>query len=186
MEKAKKLTGENIFLGPVSKEDIPKLVKWMNDIAVSKFLCQATRSHTEKTTKQFLEEGIKKHDFHYYGIFTNDNVLIGGIDLRDVDSIQRTAMLGIVIGEKEYWSKGYGTEAINLLLDYGFNILNLNNIMLEVFSYNPRAIKCYEGCGFKIIGKRRNSRFFAGKYYDDIYMDILANEFKGSKIKKML
>ncbi|MGB4722593.1 MAG: GNAT family protein, partial [Defluviitoga tunisiensis] len=79
--------------------------------------------------------------------------------------------------DKEYLSKGYGTEAMELLLDYGFNALNLQNIMLEVFDYNKRAIKAYEKVGFKVIGKRRQAKFFNNKRYDIIFMDILKDEF---------
>lgn len=181
MAAVKKLIGKNIFLGPVSKKEIPRLVRWMNDLEVVKFTCQVSKMHTEETAAKFLEEGIGKHDFYYFGIYTSKGELIGGTDLREIDSIQRTAILGIVIGEKEHWSKGYGTEAVILLLDYGFNMLNLNNIMLEVFEFNPRAARCYEKAGFKIIGKRRQSRYFDGKYYDEIYMDILADEFRRLK-----
>ena len=71
----------------------------------------------------------------------------------NVNHIFRKAELGIFVGEKEYWGKGYGTEATELLLDFAFNILNLNSIMLIVNSFNERAIKSYEKCGFKLIGK---------------------------------
>ncbi|MBT3465410.1 GNAT family N-acetyltransferase [archaeon] len=184
MEKIKKLIGKNVYLGPVPKKNISKLVKWMNDLDVAMYTCQATRKHTIETSKKFQEECLNDMSIHYYGIFTNDGNLIGGLDLREIDSINRTASLGIIIGEKEYWDKGYGTESTKLLLDYGFNILNLNNIMLEVFDFNPRAIRVYEKCGFKIIGKRRKSKFFNGKYYDEIFMDILAKEFNNLKLKK--
>lgn len=80
-------------------------------------------------------------------------------------------------------NKGYGTEAIQLILDYGFNYLNLNNIKLDVLSFNERAIACYKKCGFKEYGRRRKSEFINGKYYDRISMDILKEEFTQSYIK---
>jgi RimJ/RimL family protein N-acetyltransferase len=184
--KVKKLKGENVYLGPVSKKDIPRLVKWMNDIEVLKYIAQIYSSHTEETVEEYLEKCNKSPTKHYYGIFLNNGELIGGTDLTHIDQINQIASLGIIIGEKQHWSKGYGTEAIKLLLDYGFNILNLNNIMLEVVDFNKRAQRCYEKVGFKIIGKRRKCTFLAGKYYDHIFMDILAEDFKDSKIKKIL
>ena len=78
-------------------------------------------------------------------------------------------------------NRGYGTEAVELLLGYGFNVLNLNNIMLTVFAFNKRALRCYEKAGFRVIGKRRKARFYAGRYHDEIFMDILAQEFKSSR-----
>jgi len=186
MMPVKKLKGNKIYLGPISKKYIPQLVKWMNDLDVVKFTNQPTKNHTEETAKKYLQNSIESHDMYYFGIFLNNGKLIGGVSYNSFDSINRAAILGITIGEKEHWNKGYGTEAITLLLDYGFNILNLNNVMLSVFSINKSAQKCYEKAGFKLIGKRRKSRFLAGKYYDEIYMDILAKDFKNSKLKELL
>ena len=77
-------------------------------------------------------------------------------------------------------------EAIKLILDYGFNYLNLNNIKLDLMSFNERALKCYQKCGFKEYGRRRKCKFINGKYYDSIEMDILADEFKESYIKNKI
>ncbi len=103
--------------------------------------------------------------------------------MENCDFINRTATLGIFIGDKDYRNEGYGTEAIKLILDYGFNYLNLNNIKLDLMSFNERALKCYIKCGFKEYGRRRNCKYINGKYYDSIEMDILANEFNGDYIK---
>ena len=91
-----------------------------------------------------------------------------------------------MIGNKEFWSRGYGTEALGLLLDFAFAILNLNNVLLEVHAFNTRAIRCYEKVGFKVVGRRRESRLVAGKHYDRIIMDILAREFQGGSLQGIL
>lgn len=95
-------------------------------------------------------------------------------------------MLGIVIGEKSYWNKGFGQDATKQLLDYGFNLLNLNNIMLGVFSFNKAAINCYKKIGFKEIGCRRQARIISNKKYDIVFMDILAEEFTSIYVNKFL
>ena len=95
-------------------------------------------------------------------------------------------MLGIVIGEKTYWNKGYGQEAITLLLDYGFTLLNLNSIMLGTFAFNERAINCYKCVGFKEIGRRRQARIIGESKYDGILMDILAEEFTSPYVRQLL
>ena len=105
------------------------------------------------------------------------------VGLHEINNINRTATLGIFIGNKDYRSKGYGTEAIKLILDFGFNYLNLNNIDLALMEFNKRALKCYEKCGFKKIGRRRKCKFINGRYYDSILMDILSEEFTKSYIK---
>ena len=77
----------------------------------------------------------------------------------------------------------HGTEAIKLILEYGFKYMNLNNIKLDLMEFNTRALKCYEKCGFKEYGRRRKCKFVNGKYYDSISMDILAEEFEGDFIR---
>ena len=89
-------------------------------------------------------------------------------------------MLGLFIGEAEQRGKGYGTEAIRLILDYGFNILNLHNVMLLVHADNTNGLMCYKKVGFKEVGRRREARIKGGCYIDLIYMDILSTEFKDS------
>lgn len=119
-----------------------------------------------------------------FSIVTIDgDKLIGTVGLERINQTHRTTTLGIFIGDKEFLNKGYGTEAIRLLLDYGFNYMNLHSIHLNLMSFNIRAQKCYEKCGFKETGRIRESRFINGRYYDVITMDILANEFQGDYIK---
>ena len=109
--------------------------------------------------------------------------MIGSVSLEKIDWKDRNATLGIMIGEEEYRSKGYGTEAIRLILEYGFKYLNLQNIKLDLMEFNERALKCYQKCGFKEYGRRRKCKYINGKYYDTISMDILAEEFEGDYIR---
>jgi RimJ/RimL family protein N-acetyltransferase len=106
---------------------------------------------------------------------------IGRGMLFSVDLVNRGAMLGIVIGEKDYWSKGYGVDATRLLLEYAFNLLNLNSVMLGVFAFNERAIACYRRVGFREIGRRRQARIIGERKHDAILMDILAEEFESRR-----
>ena len=105
------------------------------------------------------------------------------LDLKKLKTIGRSAILGIFIGDKEYRSNGYGTEAIKLLLEYGFKYLNLHSIKLELLAANERAHKCYLKCGFKDTGRSRDAIFLNGKYYDKLQMDILESEFEGEYIR---
>ena len=90
--------------------------------------------------------------------------------------MRQCAEVGLFIGDEENRNKGYGAEALNLLLDYCFDYLNVNNVMLKVFSFNERAINCYRKLGFKEIGRRRQSYYLKGKFYDQVFMDILKSE----------
>ncbi len=182
MKYFKKLLGEKIYLSPRNTEDVEKFTEWMNDFETTDYIGRSGTVVTIDAEKKYLEEHIK--DEATFGIIELEtDKLLGSISLEDINHINRTATLGIFIGDKQARNKGYGTEAIRLILDYGFNYLNLNNIKLDVFEFNERAIACYEKCGFKVYGRRRKAKFVNGKYYDIINMDVLAEEFKNSYIK---
>ena len=149
----------------------------MNDSEVSIYTNHIYNSYSLTAEKDALMELSKDKNFFVIVDSENDEA-IGSLSLMNVNLMQRKAELGIVIGDKNYWSKGYGSEAILLLLDHAFNVLNMNSIMLLVSSLNKRAIKCYEKCGFKEFGRRRMDNIFAGKRYDTVYMDILTDDFK--------
>ena len=91
------------------------------------------------------------------------------------------AEVGITIGEKEYQGKGYGTEAMEVLLEYGFKTVNLNRIQLRVYEFNSRAIKSYNKIGFVEEGRMRQGIFIKGKYHDIIFMSILQEEWLKEK-----
>ena len=182
MKYFKKLVGERIYLSPKSGEDAEKFTEWLNDFETTDYLGRSHRTVTLQDEKEYLEKnGEKKSTFAI--VEKNTDKLLGTVGLHDLDYINRTSTLGIFIGDKDYRSKGYGAEAINLILDFGFNYLNLNNIKLDLMDFNERALKCYKKCGFREYGRRRKCKFINGKYYDSISMDILAEEFKESYIK---
>ena len=186
MKYYKKLVGKKCYLSPINVEDAEKYTEWLNDFEVTINLGLATEIVTLENEKEILAKMAKEKENVFGIIDLKTDSLIGNCGLHGISHIHRTATFGIFIGNKKYWSKGYGTEAAKLTLDYGFNILNLNNIMLGVYEYNKRAIKCYEKCGFKIIGRRRESRILGGKKYDSITMDILAEEFESVYVKKFI
>ena len=97
-----------------------------------------------------------------------------------------TAIWGILIGEKDCWNKGYGTETARLMLDYAFTALSLTNVLLTVYSYNTRGIRAYLRAGYKEIGRRRGARRFAGGVYDEVYMDCIASEFESPVLRSLL
>ena len=180
----KKLIGENIYLSPISVEDVENYTNWLNDFETTDYIGQSTKIYSLEKEKKFLEKFTEESKDVNLGIVTlKEDKLIGNCGLKNVDYINRIATLGIFIGDKEERNKGYGKETIKLLLDFGFNYLNLNEINLDVMEFNKRAIKCYEKVGFKEYGRRRKCIYSNGNYYDKISMDILKSEFKESFIK---
>jgi len=183
----RKLVGEKCYLSPCSLEDAEKWTEWDNDLEVA--IPLGDEAYTQfplDKTKEVISTLIKKQEYVFNVIELETDNLIGRCMLFGIDRVDRRAMLGIAIGEKAYWNKGYGQDATRLLLDYGFNLLNLNNIMLGVFSFNQRAINCYKKVGFKEIGRRRQARIIGGKKFDVILMDILAEEFESPYVNKLL
>lgn len=182
MKYFKKLVGERIYLSPRSLEDAELFTQWLNDFETTDYTGRSGSIMSLEGEKRYLEDKYEVEAC--FSIVTlDDNKLIGSIGIESINHIHRAGTLGIFIGDKDYRSKGYGTEAIRLILDYGFNYLNLNNINLHVLEFNERALNCYKKCGFKECGRRRKANFTNGKYYDLLEMDILAEEFKESYIK---
>ena len=176
MKYFKRLTGERLYLSPMNPDDAEIYTKWVNDPEVANFMSFRTMLISIATERKALEN-MADGKFGFSIVRLEDDELIGSIGLEDINNFSRRATLGILIGEAENRSKGYGAEAIRLLLDYGFNTLNLHNIELTLNGDNERALACYKKVGFKEYGRRREGMFKNGKYMDYICMDILAGEF---------
>lgn len=181
----KKMVGKKCYLSPCSLEDAEKWTIWDNDIEVALPLGdEAYTLYSREKSREIVSDVIKQQSKIFSIIDLATDKLIGRCLLFNIDQVNRHAMLGIVIGEKEYWGKGYGQEATSLLLDFGFNLLNLNNIMLGAFEFNTRALACYRKIGFKEIGRRRQVRIIGDRKIDVIMMDILASEFDSPFVLK--
>lgn len=186
MQYYKKIVGDRIYLSPkgTSEDEVQKYTEWMNDFEVTDYTGRSGQITTFDGEKDYLENSARDTKNRNFDIVElNDNKLIGALGLEHINWIERSAVLGIFIGDKNFRSDGYGTEAIKLLLEYGFKYLNLHSIRLSLLSINERAHKCYLKCGFKDTGYSREEIFLNGKYYDKLYMDILENEFVGEYIR---
>jgi len=169
----RKIVGERLYLSPFDADDTEiytKWTEWMNNKTIGDNYGGPHNLVSLASIKKTLEE-LKGYRFSI--VLGEGDVLIGHISLHDIDHLNRNAFLGIFIGEEIHWNKGYGAEAIRLILDYGFNTLNLHNIMLSVHADNKAGISCYKKVGFREVGRRREWVFKDGKYIDKIYMDIL-------------
>ena len=182
----KKLIGDNIYLSPISLDDVEEYAEMVNDIKVSVGLgyLSYTNIIDFESEKEFLIS-VKKEKMFAVRLLENDE-LLGNVGFKSVGEIHRTAEMGIMLGNPKYQRKGYGMEAINLLLDYGFSFLNLRNISLNVSEYNEVAYNLYKKIGFKEVGRLRKAVEIMGKTYDIIIMDMLKEEFQSVYIKREL
>lgn len=181
------ILGENIRLRAIERTDIPRFVRWMNDPEVTQYLLMSSPLSTAMEEKWFDAQLERPpHQGQIFAIevkVADDWVHIGNSGLHDVDPVNHSAEFGIVIGEKDYWNKGYGTQATRLTLRHGFEHLNLHRIYLEVFVTNPRAMRVYEAAGFTREGVQRQAIFKNGRYIDEIIMSILQSEWMNQKAK---
>lgn len=179
------ITGKNIALGPIRRELIPLYQQWMNQLETTRFLRMDVFSLENE--EDWYEKTAKGDSRAYFTIYEQPDLRpIGGVELFKLDNANRTAELGIMIGDPNARGRGYGTEAVKLACDFGFNALGLHNIMLMTFEWNIAGQKAYEKAGFKEIGRRRQARWFAGRFWDDIYYDLLASEFESPVVRDLI
>ncbi len=175
------LTGEHIILRGLELADVDEILKHWNDVELRRFL-GLTMPVSKEEEEQWIRntwDQRRQGNEHVFGIETKQpKHLIGSCSLFKLSWVNRSAELGIAIWNKQYWAKGHGQEAINLLLGYGFNFLNLHSIFLLVNEDNPRAIRAYEKVGFQHVARHRKALFQDGKYKDVLIMDILDEEFR--------
>ena len=173
-----KLTGPRRYLSPMTAEDAELYTQWLNDQVVTEGLAVATKNITLAGEREYIAKGAVEHS---YSVVARDtNRLIGNVALVDLDYQERTAEIGVFIGDRDYWGQGYGAEAMGLLMAYAFDVLNIRNIWLRVFDFNQRAITSYLRLGFREVGRRRMAVRRRGREYDMVFMDILDEEFRES------
>lgn len=174
------IMGERIRLRAMRRDTLPLFVEWLNDPQVTRGLVFHLPFSLEDEADWF--DGMRKKPQEERPLTIEIKTPagwepIGNCGLFSIDWRIRSAEFGIVIGAKEHWDKGYGTEALGLILQYGFQTLNLNRIALKVYENNPRAIRTYEKAGFVIEGKLRQGHYHDGEYVDVLLMSILRSEW---------
>ena len=174
-----RIPGKKCYLSPIDPDDAATYVEWLNDPELSLLLQIVPKPVSLAGEREWLEK-FAKDPYQFAIVDCKTDRLIGGCGLKDVDLVNRTALMGIFLGDREYWGRGYGEEATRLLVDFGFSLVNLRSITLEVFSFNPRAIRCYEKVGFKLVGRRRCAKMLGNRCYDEILMDLLSEAFEGT------
>ncbi|MEC0184412.1 GNAT family protein [Paenibacillus peoriae] len=181
---ARLLEGSQVYLRPIHVEDTELYYNTLFQQDVRR-LTGTQRSFTKDQIARYIE--AKGQDTSslllLIALCENDRV-IGDIALQDIDTMNRSAGIRIAINEQGDQGKGYGSEALILMLGYGFGICNLHRIELNVFDYNERAIRCYEKVGFQREGVQRDALFYNHEYHDSILMSMLNHEYRDRYVKK--
>jgi len=174
------LRSQRIFLRPSEREDIDLFLKWFNDAEVTRFLSfvsPMSRPMEERWFERMLDTHGRE-TYHFVICLRADGRPIGTIGFFDVDIHNGKAEFGISIGERELWGQGYGTEALEILLDFGFGSLRLERIYLHVYDFNQRARRSYDKVGFSLEGIERHAAYREGQYLDMLLMSMLRHEWE--------
>ena len=174
------IRGERVALGPLHRGLLPLIERWDNDFQTADLRSDDPRPHSAESIAAEWEPLLRgeREDWIGFAIYALPGLRpIGITNIRDFTNPHGTAEFGIAIGEAADRGLGFGTEAIRLVLDYAFTVLGVYNVWLDTLAYNVGAIRAYEKAGFREIGRRRGGRMLAGKRYDVVLMDCIADEF---------
>lgn len=172
-------SGELVRLRARDANDEPLFFEWVNDPEVTEHLL--TRYPLSHTTEHEWIAANHQPGYADAGFAIeklSDGRLIGNCGLHKTSPESRSAELGILVGDKSVWGQGFGTDAVLTLCRFGFEMMNLHRIELEVFAGNHRAYRVYERLGFVLEGTRRDGIFKAGRYHDLHIMSVLEGELR--------
>ncbi|WP_195573844.1 GNAT family N-acetyltransferase [Paenibacillus sp. 1001270B_150601_E10] len=177
------LQGDNVYLRPVEVEDADQYYATLYDEDV-RYLTGTKASFSKHQVVRHLEaKGLDSSSVLLWIIRKDTNEPIGDIELQEIDGMNRSAGLRIAINGGSHQGKGFGSEAIRLMLDYAFGICNLHRVELNVYAYNERAIHVYQKIGFKQEGIQRDALFYNHRYYNSIIMSMLEDEYREKYVK---
>lgn len=165
------MKGPRVTLRPILREDIPLILRYINDPEVRRFLGGGLPM-MEADEEEWVSGLHKRKPNDIIFALVVGGKFIGVMGIHRIDSVNRTATTGAFIGEKEYWGKGYGSEAKLLLLKFAFDTLNLRKICSDVLAFNERSISYSLKCGYKEEGRLREHRFRDGKYWDEVRLAV--------------
>jgi RimJ/RimL family protein N-acetyltransferase len=171
------LTGELVRLRPVVAADLPLFQRWLADVELRRWMGGVPDQPTMEEEEEWYWRRRQDPESVLWAIETLDGVLAGTTELR-LNLDNRRAEIGISILDREQWGKGYGTDAMRLVLEYAFGELELNRVELTTDVANARAIRSYEKCGFRREGVLRRYRIFQDEVIDSLVMAILREEWQ--------
>lgn len=181
------ISGERVALGPLRRDLVPLYHAWICNLETTQFLSEAGSAPTLDEEFAWFDSQIRESNAQVFTEYTlPDFTPIGIVNLHQINHKHRKANMGIMIGEPQMRGRGLGTETVELILDFGFNALDLNSIWLTTYEFNIAGQKAYKRAGFQEVGRRRQCRFHAGRYWDETHMDILASEFTKSRLRERL
>jgi diamine N-acetyltransferase len=179
------IEGNLIGLGPMRRDLVPTYHRWHNDVATTRTYALPVPTTLEQVETLFAELTAAS-DKAFFTVYERLSwQAVGMTYLTDIDHRHRRAEFGVLIGETMSRGRGYGTETARLMLDFAFTALGLHSVMLTVYEFNQAGRRAYERAGFREVGRRRQSHWMGGRYWDEIMMDCLATEFTSPVLSRV-
>jgi len=174
----KKIEGEKVYFTPLSTDSVCKITKWANDPENACSLGNYWLNFTENIEKEIISKKCNDSSTYKFEIHEmNSDEFIGVCDLHNVSFKDGYAEIGYNIGDVDFRNKGYGSEAIKLLCDYAFNILNMKNLVMTIYDFNESSLRCAEKNKFQVVGRIKNRYYCMGKYNDMLYYQLTKENF---------
>ena len=173
------VTGQKLYLRALEKSDINETyLGWINDSEVTRYMVTGIFPSNMERLEEYYQHMTTSPNHVILAIIDKASEKhIGNITLNDINWIDRRANLGIMVGDKDLWGKGYGTEATKLMIQYAFDKLNLHKLWLGVYAFHKAAIRLYEKAGFEVEGCFKNELYRDGKYHDRIVMGMTREKY---------
>jgi RimJ/RimL family protein N-acetyltransferase len=166
---------------------LPNLTRWINDFSTSRTLGLDPKPMTHAQEERWMSQVTTSADSVFFAIYDlSDMTVVGSTNLFHIDHRHQTCEVGIAILDPARRGKGPGTEAVALVTDYALHALEMHNVHLATYGYNWAGQRAYAKAGFKEYGRRREARLHNGKYWDIIYMDVIASEWESPIVRHMM
>ncbi len=175
------LIGEKVYLRPFSRDDLVYVQKWSDDPEIRRLTGEVAAMSRAEADEFYEQLRVDRDRVWFVVVLKEGDRVIGEAGLLRIFRPWRNTDMSIIIGEKDAWGKGYGTEAGRLLLDCAFRRLGMHRVSIGVVGFNKRALKFWKGLGFEKEGIERDEYYCDGKYSDFVMMSILEDEYKASK-----
>lgn len=181
------IRGSSVGLGPLEPSLVPQLTRWINDFETVRMIGMDPLPMTTAQEEQWVQRVTTSETTVIFVIYDlEDMAPVGSVNLMDISRTHRTCELGIGIMAPERRGKGLGTEAVQLITDYAIHGLGMHNVQLCTYEYNWAGQRAYAKAGFREYGRRREARQHNGKWWDIIYMDVIASEWESLVMDRMM
>ena len=174
-----KLNGNALYLATLEREHCRKLFEEFEYDFNAKTEMLHMGHSFERSDNWYNEiQELQGNKHVRLGIFLNNDTVIGDVALQDIDNINRSCSIGYGLAKLKYYNKGYVTEAVKLMLEYGFKNIGMERIFAHTLEQNIGSQRVLEKCGFVLEGRERKAEYFGGKRYDRLIYGLLSGEYK--------